>query len=168
MPLYSGLKPALILMAGKSRRAIMRFSIALFILAAGLAGSVQMRPCSAADNAPLLAVGVDRVINIRLWGPASTVIVGNPAIADVNLINGRSLIITGHRVGQTSIMVLDSGGRELLHQTLAVGAADSGQVAIQRGGEATDYSCSPRCERLGAVGGSPGSAAPTTSSAPVP
>jgi|APGre2960657404_1045060.scaffolds.fasta_scaffold12881_5 Flp pilus assembly secretin CpaC len=139
----------------------MRFSIALLILAAGLAGSVQVRPCLAAENAPLLAVGVDRVVNIRLWGPASTVVVGNPAIADVNLVNGRSLIITGHKVGQTSIMVLDSAGRELFHQTLVVGAADGGQVAIQRGGEATDYSCAPRCQPLGAT-----PTAPSTSSAP--
>lgn len=143
----------------------MRLFIALSVLAVGLAGSVHVRPSAAADTVPMLAVGVDRVVNIRLWGPASTVVVGNPAIADVNLVNGRSLLITGHAVGQTSIMVLDSSGRETFHQTIVVGAADGGHVAVQRGAAATDYSCSPRCEPVRAEGGS---AKPVATAAPAP
>ena len=111
----------------------MRLFIALSVLAVGLAGSVHVRPSAAADAVPMLAVGVDRVVTIRLWGPASTVVVGNPAIADVNLVNGRTLLITGHAVGQTSIMVLDSSGRETFHQTVLVGPADAGHVSVQRG-----------------------------------
>ena len=140
----------------------MRLYIALSVLAVGLAGSVHVRPSAAADAVPMLAVGVDRGVNIRLWGTASTVVVGNPAIADVNLVNGRTLLITGHAVGQTSIMVLDSSGRETFHQTILVGPADAGHVSVQRGAQATDYSCSPRCERLVATGG----AAAATASAP--
>ena len=146
----------------------MRLATIMLILAAGLAGTVHVRPCAAADNEPILAVGINRVVNIRLWGPASTVVVGNPAIADVNLVNGRSLLITGHAVGQTSILVLDSGGRETFHQTIVVGAGTTGQVSIQRGAEAMDYSCSPRCERLVAAGGSAGAASPPASSVPAP
>ncbi|MEY4255179.1 MAG: hypothetical protein RLZZ141_406 [Pseudomonadota bacterium] len=126
----------------------MRFSAVTLIWALGFAGVCDVGRSSAATSAPLMAVGVNRVVNIRLWGSASTVVVGNPAIADVNLVNGRSLIITGHSVGQTSIMVLDSGGREIFNQTIVVGAGDAGQVAVQRGGDVTDYSCSPRCEPL--------------------
>ena len=139
----------------------MRLFIGLSVLAVGLAGSVHVRPSAAADTVPILAVGVDRVVNIRLWGPASTVVVGNPAIADVNLVNGRSLIITGHAVGQTSIMVLDSSGRETFHQTILVGPADAGHVSVQRGAQATVYSCSPRCERLVATGGAATASAPS-------
>ncbi len=139
----------------------MRLFIALSVLAVGLAGSVHVRPSAAADTVPMLTVGVDRVINIRLWGPASTVVVGNPTIADVNLVNGRTLIITGHKVGQTSIMVLDSSGRETFHQTILVGSADTGHVSVQRGAQATDYSCSPRCERLVATGGAATASAPS-------
>ena len=143
----------------------MRLFISLSVLAVGLAGSVHVRPSAAADTGPMLAVGVDRVVNIRLWGTASTVVVGNPAIADVNLVNGRTLLITGHAVGQTSIMVLDSSGRETFHQTILVGPADAGHVSVQRGARATDYSCSPGCERLVATGGSAAGAAPSD---PVP
>lgn len=139
----------------------MRLVIALSVLAVGLAGSVLVPPSAAADKVPMLTVGLDRVVNIRLWGAASTVVVGNPAIADVNLVNGRSLLITGHAVGQTSIMVLDSSGRETFHQTILVGAADAGHVSVQRGAQATDYSCSPRCERLVATGGAAAAAAPS-------
>ena len=139
----------------------MRLVIALSVLAVGLAGSVLVPPSAAADKVPMLTVGLDRVVNVRLWGAASTVVVGNPAIADVNLVNGRSLLITGHAVGQTSIMVLDSSGRETFHQTILVGAADAGHVSVQRGALATDYSCSPRCERLVATGGAAAAAAPS-------
>lgn len=143
----------------------MRFAMALLVLAVSLSGALQVPVSVAADRVPILAVGLDRVVNIRLWGPASTVVVGNPAIADVNLVNGRSLLITGHAVGQTSIMVLDSSGRETFHQTIVVGAADAGQVSVQRGADVTDYSCSPRCERLVPAQGSAGVAA---SSDPAP
>ncbi len=139
----------------------MRLVIALSVLAVGLAGSVLVPPSAAADKVPMLTVGLDRVVNVRLWGAASTVVVGNPAIADVNLVNGRSLLITGHAVGQTSIMVLDSSGRETFHQTILVGPADAGHVSVQRGAQATDYSCSPRCERLVATGGAAAAAAPS-------
>ena len=139
----------------------MRLVIALSVLVVGLAGSVLVPPSAAADKVPMLTVGLDRVVNIRLWGAASTVVVGNPAIADVNLVNGRSLLITGHAVGQTSIMVLDSSGRETFHQTILVGPADAGHVSVQRGAQATDYSCSPRCERLVATGGAAAAAAPS-------
>ena len=139
----------------------MRLVIALSVLAVGLAGSVLVPPSAAADKVPMLTVGLDRVVNVRVWGAASTVVVGNPAIADVNLVNGRSLLITGHAVGQTSIMVLDSSGRETFHQTILVGPADAGHVSVQRGAQATDYSCSPRCERLVATGGAAAAAAPS-------
>ncbi len=139
----------------------MRLVIALSVLAVGLAGSVLVPPSAAADKVPMLTVGLDRVVNVRLWGAASTVVVGNPAIADVNLVNGRSLLITGHAVGQTSMMVLDSSGRETFHQTILVGPADAGHVSVQRGAQATDYSCSPRCERLVATGGAAAAAAPS-------
>ena len=139
----------------------MRLVIALSVLAVGLAGSVLVPPSAAADKVSMLTVGLDRVVNVRLWGAASTVVVGNPAIADVNLVNGRSLLITGHAVGQTSIMVLDSSGRETFHQTILVGPADAGHVSVQRGAQATDYSCSPRCERLVATGGAAAAAAPS-------
>jgi hypothetical protein len=76
----------------------MRFSAVTLIWALGFAGVCDVGRSSAATSAPLMAVGVNRVVNIRLWGSASTVVVGNPAIADVNLVNGRSLIITGHSV----------------------------------------------------------------------
>ncbi len=144
----------------------MRHLMILSVLIASLAGGGGVGLCLAADSAPVMMVGVNHAVNIRLWGPASTVVVGNPAIADVNLVNGRSLVITGHAVGQTSIMVLDSAGRETFHQTVLVGAGDAGHVAVQRGAEATDYSCSPRCERVGPVPASASSAA--SASSPVP
>lgn len=120
-------------------------------LVVGLAGAGDVGMCRAQDHVPVMTVGVDHVVHIRLWGPASTVVVGNPAIADVNLVNGRSLVITGHAVGQTSIMVLDRAGQETFHQTVVVGAGDAGHVAVQRGAETTDYSCAPRCERASSV-----------------
>jgi hypothetical protein len=58
-------------------------------------------------------------------------------------------------------MVLDSSGRETFHQTILVGPADAGHVSVQRGAQATDYSCSPRCERLVATGGAATASAPS-------
>ena len=106
-----------------------------------------------------VAVNIDQASRITLGHPAHDVIVGNPGIADVTLLDGRHLLVTGKSYGVTNLVVTDQAGRTMLSRQIIVGSPSVGEVSLHRGMEVADFACSPRCERT-----SPSSAAPTASS----
>ena len=130
------------------------------ILATAVAGS------AAAAAAGTLAVHLDESVRVALRAPAQSVVVGNPAIADVSVVDARTLLVLGKGYGVTNLVVMDRVGRVLLNREIVVSAADAGRVSIWRGGASTNYACSPRCEREGPPGAgaapSAAPAAPTT------
>ena len=77
----------------------------------------------------------------------TNVIVANPTIADVTIIDAHSVVIVGKGFGETEVMVTDHAGRTLLDSNVAVGKAEGGgQVTVYRGVASEDLSCSPRCQ----------------------
>lgn len=98
-------------------------------------------------NAQALQVRVDQAERITLSGSARDVVVGNPAIADVTVVDSRNLIVTGKSFGVTNVIAVDASGRTLTNRQIVVSASDEGRVSFYRGPEVRSYSCSPRCER---------------------
>lgn len=138
------------------RRSVFRLSApavaaALLLAAAGSA---------LAAAAGALNVHMDQSVRISLRAPATSVVVGNPAIADVSVIDARTLLVLGKGYGITNLVVMDQGGRVLFNREIVVSAGDAGRVSIWRGASSTSYACSPRCERE--PGGSGPAAAPST------
>jgi hypothetical protein len=85
---------------------------------------------------------------IILHGAAANIIVGDPAVADVTIIDAHSVILQGKGYGSTDVLVMDRGGRTLLDDHVIVGAAEGGVVTLHRGVNSVEYSCSPRCQAL--------------------
>lgn len=122
-----------------------RLSLALIVLAP-LAATTQA--------AQLLSVNLDQARIERLPEKVSTIVIGNPLIADVSLQQGGLMVITGKGYGATNLVVLDRAGAVLAEHTILVrGPADG--VIVYRGVARETYSCTPDCERRITLGDSP-------------
>ena len=92
-----------------------------------------------------LEVEIDRAQRIQLRGAASSVIVANPAVADVTMVDASTLYVTGRGYGSTEVVVVDAIGRTLYQSVVTVTAPSSGHVRVWRGGAATEMSCGAGC-----------------------
>lgn len=110
-----------------------------------------------------LSVEVDHITRLNLNGSASSVIVGNPQIADVTVVDSNTLYVSGRGYGVTEIAVLDALGRTIYQGEVVVSAPSSGQVRVWRGAAVTNMACAQTCSQSSRDGGSPAGA----SSAPV-
>lgn len=101
----------------------------------------------AAVLAAPLAVNIDQAERVVVSHPVKDVIVGNPMIADVAVLDPHHLLITGKSYGVTNILVTDTGGRTVMSRSLVVGSADQGRVSVYRGADVYNYACNAKCER---------------------
>lgn len=107
-----------------------------------------------AEDSPVV-VTVDKAKVFRIEEPASTVIVGNPFIADVSMQDRYTVVVTGKAFGSTNLVILDDTNQPIIEETLLVRATDKHSVTVTRGTSLASYSCSPVCEptlRLGSDG----------------
>jgi Flp pilus assembly secretin CpaC len=109
-------------------------------------------PASAAE-APL-GIVLDQATLLKLPDKVATIVVGNPAIADVAVQSGGLVVVTGKGYGTTNLIVLDRTGTVLMERAIVVRGPSSGTVAVYRGVERETYSCTPTCERRVTLGDS--------------
>ena len=103
-----------------------------------------------------VVVKVDQAKIMRLPAQVSTIVIGNPLIADVSLQSGGMVVVTGKGYGVTNVLALDKQGRILMDSSVQVLAADSEDlVVVYKGVERESYSCAPDCERRITLGDSP-------------
>lgn len=111
-----------------------------------------------AQSAPL-NVEIDRSARIALRGAAASVIVGNPAIADVTVVDANTLYIVGKGYGVTEVVAVDAIGRPLFQNQVVVTGGSTGAVRMWRGGQMTEMACGGSCApSIRSTG--PGGAAP--------
>ena len=99
-------------------------------------------PASAAS----LSVPLDRSVKLSVPGAAASVVVGNPSVADVTVVDTHTLFVSGRGFGATDIVVLDANGRVLISTDVSVSPPNAGHVAVYRGAARTDLACSPGCQ----------------------
>ena len=116
-------------------------------LATALLVLVLAGPASATVKVKL---SQNTVMDLR--APAGTVLVGDPAIADVSLITPRRIAILGRGYGATNVIITDRIGRVIFQEEVQVSRATANQVSIYRGAEVSSLTCSPGCERPGGQG----------------
>ena len=92
-----------------------------------------------------LEVEIDRAQRIQLRGAASSVIVANPAVADVTVVDASTLYVTGRGHGSTEVVVVDAIGRTLYQAVVHVTAPSAGHVRVWRGAAATEMACASGC-----------------------
>lgn len=93
-----------------------------------------------------VVVLVDHAMVVRLPERAQTVIVGNPAIADVAVQRNGVMVVTGKSFGVTNLIALDAGGALLAESLVRVSAASDSVLTVQRGMDRESYSCTPECQ----------------------
>ncbi len=117
---------------------------------AGLAVIATMVPAFA-DDQPIVGI-VDQARLVKIPVGTATLIIGNPTIADVTMLNANNLmVLTPKAFGQTNFIALDVNGNPLAQSTIEV-VNSSDAVIVQRGMERESFSCTPNCqpiERLG-------------------
>lgn len=112
-----------------------------------------------AATAGTVTVPINHTVRLSVAGPAASVVVGNPAVADVTVVDSRTVFVSGRGLGSSDVTVLDSLGRTLFSSDIQVAGPSHGQVAVYRGGVRSDLSCDPGCSPNGT--GAAGTSAPS-------
>jgi hypothetical protein len=113
-------------------------------LAIGLIAASAASPGVALASEPIY-VALDVAKVARLPPNTATLVIGNPAIADVTMLKtSGSMVITARSYGETNLIALDKTG-ELVAETSIRVRQSSAYLLIQRGVDRETYSCSPNC-----------------------
>lgn len=100
------------------------------------------------DGVECLVAVIDHLSQVKLDRPVKTLLIGNPAIADVNMLNDEHAVVTARAVGSTNIIFLDAANEAIAQYDVYVREGDSRRVMLRRG--PTDvalFQCTPFCER---------------------
>lgn len=100
----------------------------------------------AAASAMMVRLDENTLVDLR--APAGTVLIGNPAIADVSLIGPSRVAVLGRGFGETNVVITDRMGRVIFDQEIEVAPPAGTRVSIYRGEEMSNYSCAPSCARV--------------------
>jgi Flp pilus assembly secretin CpaC len=110
--------------------------------------SLGATAAGAQSPASPLSVSTGQAARISLSGAVRDVVVGDPAVADVSLINERTLVVLGKKAGATTVMAFDAHGQALTDRQVVVSNIPAGTVVVQRGAAASTYACGDRCSPL--------------------
>jgi Flp pilus assembly secretin CpaC len=106
----------------------------------------------AEPTADTIAVNVDQARLVKIPSRVSTIVVGNPLIADVTLQAGGIIVVTGKGYGATNFVAMDRSGEVLVDRVIQVEGPTDQLVTIYRGVERESYSCLPICQRRVTLG----------------
>lgn len=126
----------------------MRAKLSLSVAGALLACLVSA-PSRAMDS---IVVQTDHAQVLKLPPKATTIVIGNPMIADVAVQKNGSMVLTGKSYGETNLIAQDSTGAVIGESKIRVEAASENMVVVQRGMERETYSCAPNCQPTMALG----------------
>ena len=115
------------------------------LLALG-ATALLVGPGVALAQSGRISVEIDQAQRVQLRGPAGSVIVGNPEIADVTVVDANTLYIPGKGYGVTEVVAVDPIGRTVFQSQVVVTAGDgAGRVRMWRGAQSTEMACASSC-----------------------
>lgn len=97
-------------------------------------------------------VTVDQARAVKLERPAQSIVIGNPAIADITVQNETGMFVLGKTPGVTNLIAVDSQGDEIANIAINVSGARSNFVTLNRGEKQYTFSCAHRCESTIMVG----------------
>lgn len=105
--------------------------------------------------AEAISVVVDQAKLLKLPERVSTLVVGNPFIADVTLQPGGMIVVTGKGYGSTNFVAMDRDGNILMDKEVQVEGPSEKLVTVYRGLTRESYSCTPNCQRRITLGDGP-------------
>ena len=122
-----------------------RHSVSSVVRSAAVLGGVASLFLAGLAQAQSVNVEIDRSTRVALRGSAASVIVGNPAIADVTVVDANTLFVTGKGYGVTEVIAVDGAGRTIYQSEVVVTGGASGAVRVWRGAAGTDLTCAASC-----------------------
>jgi Flp pilus assembly secretin CpaC len=132
----------------------MRLRARAFLPVASFAVGILLGPAAAvagtADDA--VAVNVDQAKLVKLPERVSTIVVGNPLIADVTMQPGGMVVVTGKGYGATNFIAMNRAGEVLVDRVIQVQGPTDQVITVYRGVDRESYSCSPICQRRVTLG----------------
>lgn len=119
---------------------------------AALTALIVVMGLGAAKAADVIDVTLDQAKVLRLPDKTATIVVGNPAIADVTMLKkNKTIVLTGKGFGETNLIALDAQGKALGESLVRVTPAEN-VLVVQRGMNRQSYACSPNCEPILTLG----------------
>ena len=120
------------------------------VLAGALAaGIVGVTAGAAFAQESRLELFINHAKIVKLAEPASTVVIGNEAIADATVKDATTLVLTGRAFGTTNLVILDEAGEPIVDERLIVRKDEGDTVRVFRPGEGevnlSEFQCSPVC-----------------------
>lgn len=97
---------------------------------------------------------MDQVRPYKLENPAQSIVVGNPAIADVTVQDNSNVLLFGKAPGLTNIFIFDENGEAVKNIIIRVRTPSSDMMTVHRGIARTTYNCTTNCEATVTVGDS--------------
>ncbi len=95
-------------------------ALASLVMATGVILAVGSSTEAVAQQQKSVEVYLDRAEVTAIPARTSTLVIGNPMIADANVQPGGLLVITGKGLGSTNVMALDAQGVILSNMTVRV------------------------------------------------
>lgn len=98
-----------------------------------------------AGKTEVMRITIDQAKIERLPPGTSTLVIGNPMIADVSMLKGGvGMVVTGKGYGQTNLIAVDADGGVLEERQLLVEPGHA-VLVVQRGDQRASYACNPVC-----------------------
>jgi hypothetical protein len=121
---------------------MLRFSL-------GLAASIALSVLAARAGA--LSVQMDQARLVTFSQPVATVDVGNPSIADVQVVDARHVLVLGKVFGVTNLIGLNGRGEQVVNDVVTVVARAADEVTLDRGTQEMTYACAGHSCEPGAL-----------------
>ena len=133
-------------MATKRKTGIAPRWLFSLLVGVGMMG-ISQASAGAPDShtADFIQVTLDQAKLVKLPTGAETIVIGNPAIADITVQKNGVMVITGRTAGRTNFIALDSSGAIISESTVTVTNMTQGRVVVLRGTDQSSYDCSPNC-----------------------
>lgn len=95
---------------------------------------------------------MDRVHPYTVEQDVDSIVIGNPAIADVTVRDGNNLLMFGKAPGLTNIYFFDAQGEVIDNLVVRVRTPSTDMLTVHRGAARTTYNCTTNCEATVTVG----------------
>lgn len=133
----------LALFADSARRLVGSIGLALALTTA------LVQPAFSEETVDLV---IDFAKILKLDEPISTLIIGNPGIADAAIQDGQTIILTGKAAGMTNLIAINENGDEIANLLLRVASNVRRLTTVFYGTKRQTLSCAPTCEQVISVG----------------
>lgn len=120
----------------RSAQTVLAWLLAAVVLAAAASRAFAEEPIS---------IHLDQAKILKLPDRATTVVIGDPLIADLSIQPGGLAVVTGKAYGATNVVVLDKSSAVLMEKTIEVKGPEEPIVVVYRGLTRQTYSCTPDC-----------------------